>query len=73
MEYVVHGIAKNWTRLNDLHFTLLHTVQNDYNGRISKEIVENYRMGKTRELVMKIRDTKGTSHAKMGSIKEGMA
>ena len=70
MEYVVHGIAKNWTRLNDLHFTLLHTVQNDYNGRISKEIVENYRMGKTRELFMKIRDTKGTSHAKMGSIKD---
>ena len=31
---------------------------------------ENRRMGKTRELVKKIRDTKGTFHAKMGSIKD---
>ena len=30
----------------------------------------NNRMGKTRDLLKKIRDTKGTSHAKMGSIKE---
>ena len=35
-----------------------------------KEIEENKRMGKTRDLVKKIRDTKGTIHAKMGSIKE---
>ena len=35
-----------------------------------KEIVENNRMGKTRDLVKKIRDTKGTFHAKMGSIKD---
>ena len=35
-----------------------------------KEIEENNRMGKTRELVKKIRDTKGTIHAKMGSIKD---
>ena len=35
-----------------------------------KEIVENNRMGKTRDLFKKIRDTKGTFHAKMGSIKE---
>ena len=34
-----------------------------------KEIKENNRMGKTRDLFMKIRDTKGTFHAKMGSIK----
>ena len=34
-----------------------------------KEIEENNRMGKTRELFKKIRDTKGTFHAKMGSIK----
>ena len=34
-----------------------------------KEIEENNRMGKTRDLFKKIRDTKGTSHAKMGSIK----
>ena len=40
-----------------------------------KEIEENNRMGKTRDLFKKIRDTKGTFHAKMGSIKDrnGMA
>ena len=34
-----------------------------------KEIEENKRMGKTRDLLKKIRDTKGIFHAKMGSIK----
>ena len=37
-----------------------------------KEIEENNRMGKTRDLFKKIRDTKGTFHAKMGSIKAEM-
>ena len=36
-----------------------------------KEIEENNRMGKTRDLFKKIIDTKGTFHAKMGSIKDG--
>ena len=36
----------------------------------SKVIEENSRMGKTRYLFKKIRDTKGTFHAKMGSIKD---
>ena len=35
-----------------------------------KEIEENNRMGKTGDLFKKIRDTKGTFHAKMGSIKD---
>ena len=35
-----------------------------------KEIEENNRIGKTRDLFKKIRDTKGTFHAKMGSIKD---
>ena len=35
-----------------------------------KEIDENNRMGKSRDLFKKIRDTKGTFHAKMGSIKD---
>ena len=35
-----------------------------------KEIKENNRMGKTRDLFKKIRDRKGTFHAKMGSIKD---
>ena len=40
-----------------------------------KEIEENNRMAKTRDLFKKIRDTKGTFHAKMGTIKDrnGMA
>ena len=39
--------------------------QEDY-----KEIEENNRMGKTRDLFKKIRDTKGTFHAKMSTIKD---
>ena len=40
-----------------------------------KEIEENNRIGKTRDLFKKVRDSKGTFHAKMGSIKDrnGMA
>ena len=39
-------------------------------GDQCKEIEENNRMGKTRDLFRKIRDIKGTFHAKMGSIKD---
>ena len=39
-------------------------------GDQCKEIEENNRMGKTRDLFKKIRDTKGIFHAKMGSIKD---
>ena len=49
----------------------------EYQGEIivflndqSKEIEENNRMGKIRDLFKKIRDTKGTLHAKMGSMKD---
>ena len=35
-----------------------------------KEIEENNRMGMTRDLLKKIRDTKGTFHAKLGTIKD---
>ena len=38
--------------------------------RECKEIEENNRMGKTRDLFIKIRDTKGIFHAKMGSMKD---
>ena len=37
-----------------------------------KEIEENNRMGNTRDLVKKMRDTKGTFYAKMGTIKDRM-
>ena len=39
-------------------------------GEQCKETEENNRMGKTRHLFKKIRDTKGTFHAKMGTIKD---
>ena len=39
-------------------------------GDQCKEVEGNSRMGKTRDLFKKIRDTKGTFHAKMGSIKD---
>ena len=42
----------------------------DFLSEQCKEIEENNRMGKTRDLFKKIRDTKGTFHAKMGSIKD---
>ena len=40
------------------------------NAKKKKKIEENNRMGKTRDLFKKIRDTKGTFHAKMGIIKD---
>ena len=52
---------------------LLTSVQRHQKAFLSeqcKEIEKNNRMGKTRDLFKKIRDTKGTFHAKMGSIKE---
>ena len=39
-------------------------------GHQCKEIEENNRMGKTRDLCKKMRDTNGTFHAKMASIKD---
>ena len=44
--------------------------KNVFLGDQCKEIEENNRMGKTRDLFKKIRDTKGTFNAKMGSIKD---
>ena len=42
----------------------------DFLSKQCKEREENNRMGKTRDLFKKIRDTKGKFHAKMGSIKD---
>ena len=49
-------------------YTHLNTEFQRIERRDKKE--KNKRMGKTRDLVKKIRDTKGTFHAKMGSIKD---
>ena len=60
-------------RYNHLNAEFQRTARRDkkaFLGDQCKEIEENNRMGKTRDLFKKIRDTKGTFHAKMGSIKD---
>ena len=64
------GKKERYTHLNA---EFLRTARSDKKAFLSnhcKEIEENNRMGKTRDLFKKIRDTKGTFHAKMGSIKD---
>ena len=60
-------------RYKHLNAELQRLARIDKKGFLSdqcKEIEENNRMGKARDLIKKIRDTKGTFHAKMGSIKD---
>ena len=60
---------ERYTHLNEFQ----RTARRDKKAFLSdqcKEIEENNRMGKTRDLFKKIKDTKGTFHAKMGSIKD---
>ena len=60
-------------RYNHLNAEFQRIARRDKKAFLSKqckEIEENNRMGKTRDLFKKIRDTKRTFHAKMGSIKE---
>ena len=64
------GEKERYTHLNT---EFQRTARRDKKAFLSdqcKEIEENNRMGKTRDLFKKIRDTKGTFHAKMGSIKD---
>ena len=51
-------------------YTQARRDKKDFLSNQCKEIEESNRMGKTRDLFEKIRDTKGTFHAKMGSIKD---
>ena len=60
-------------RYNHLNAEFQRTASRDKKAFLSnqcKETEENNRMGKTRDLFKKIRDTKGTFHAKMGLIKD---
>ena len=60
-------------RYTHLHADFQRTARREKKAFLSdqcKEIEENNRMGKTRDLFKKIRDTKGTFHAKMGTIKD---
>ena len=60
-------------RYKHLNAEFQRTARRDKKASLSdqgKEIEENNRMGKTRDLFKKMRDTKGTFHPKMGSIKD---
>ena len=66
----MYGEKERYTHLNA---KFQRTARRDKKAFLSdqcKEIEENNRMGKTRDLFKKIRDTKGTFHAKMGRIKD---
>ena len=63
------GEKERYTHLNA---EFQRTARRDKKAFLSKQTEENNRMGKTRDLFKKIRDTKGTFHAKMGSIKTEM-
>ena len=64
------GTKERYTHLNSEFQRIARRDKKDFLRDKCKEIEENNRMGKTRDLFKKIRDTKGTFHAKMGSIKD---
>ena len=64
------GEKERYTHLNAEFQRIARRVKKAFLTDQCKEIEENNRMGKTRDLFKKIRDTKGTFHAKMGTIKE---
>ena len=65
------GEKERYTHLNAEFQRIARRNKKAFLSNQCKEIVENNRMGKTRDLFKKIRDTKGTFHAKMGSIMDG--
>ena len=64
------GEKERYTYLNAEFQRIARRDKKDFLSDQCKEVEENNRMGKTRELFKKIRDTKGTFHTKMGSIKD---
>ena len=64
------GEKERYTHLNAEFQRIARRDKKDFLNNQCKEIEENNRMGKTRDLFKKIRVTKGTFHAKMGSIKD---
>ena len=61
---------ERFTHLNAEFQTIAKRDKKGFLSNQCKEIAENNRMGKTRDLFKKMRDTKGTFHAKIGSIKD---
>ena len=64
------GEKERYTHLNAEFQRIARRDKKAFFSNQCKEIEENNRMGKTRDLFKKIRDTKGTFQAKMGSIKD---
>ena len=63
------GEKERYTHLNAEYQRIARRYKKAFLSDQCKEIEENNRMGKTRDLFKKIRDTKGKFHAKMGTIK----
>ena len=63
------GEKERYTHLNAEFQRIVRRERKPFQSKQCKEIEENNRMGKTRERFKKIRDTKGTFHAKMSTIK----
>ena len=64
------GEKERYTHLNEEFQRIARRDKKAFLSDQRKEIEENNRMGKTRDVFKKIKDTKGTFHAKMGSIKD---
>ena len=64
------GEKERYTHLNAEFQNIARRDEKAFLSDQYKEIEENNRMGKTRDLFKNMRDTKGTFHAKMGSIKD---
>ena len=64
------GEKERYTHLNAEFQRIARRNKKAFLSDQGKEIEENNKMGKTRDLFKKIRDTKGTFHANMGSIKD---
>ena len=64
------GEKERYTHLNEEFQRIARKNKKAFLSDHCKGIEENNRMGKTRDLFKKMRDTKGTFHAKMGSIKD---
>ena len=64
------GEKERYTHLNAEFQRMARRDKKAFLSDQCKEIKENNRMGQTRDLFKKIRDSKGTFHAKMGSIKD---
>ena len=64
------GEKERYTQLNAEFQRISRQDKKDFHSDQCKKIEENNRMGKTRDFFKKIRDTKGTFHAKMSTIKD---